>query len=86
MSMSGKSTGYKRQRGAVTLLVALVVLGILVVIVLYSTQVAFFEQRTATNENRAELVSQAAEYSINLAGEYLTAKRGQLVSNKTGNA
>jgi len=31
-----------RQRGAVTLLVALMVLGILVVIVLYSAQVAFY--------------------------------------------
>ncbi len=74
----------KNQRGAVTLLVTLVVLGILVVIVLYSAQVAFFEQRTATNENRSQLVAQAAEYSINLAGEYLTAKRGQLVSNQAG--
>lgn len=73
-----------RQRGAATLLAALMVLGILVVIVLYSAQVAFYEQRTAINENRAHLVTQAAEYSINLAGEYLTAKRGQLVSNKAG--
>ena len=84
--MLRNATSFNHQRGAVTLLVALVVLGILVVIVLYSTQVAFFEQRTATNENRAQLVTQAAEYSINLAGEYLTAKRGQLVSNITGTA
>src|SRR5689334_15988986 len=77
---------WSRQSGAATLLVALMVLGILVVIVLYSAQVAFYEQRTATNENRAQLVAQAAEYSINLAGEYFTAKRGQLVSNKSGTA
>ena len=59
-------------------MVALMVLGILVVIVLYSAQVAFYEQRTAINENRAQLVTQAAEYSINLAGEYLTAVPGSV--------
>jgi type II secretory pathway pseudopilin PulG len=69
-----------------TLLVTLVVLGILTVIVLYSTHVAFFEQRTANNENRSRLVEQAAEYSINLAGEYLEANRDFLISNTAGNA
>jgi type II secretory pathway pseudopilin PulG len=84
MRTSRNAGSFNRQRGAVTLLVALMVLGILVVIVLYSAQVAYYEQRTATNENRAQLVAQAAEYSINLAGEYLTANRGQLISNKVG--
>lgn len=86
MSKKRNIVGFRGQRGAVTLLVALLVLGILVVIVLYSAQVAFYEQKTATNENRAQLVTQAAEYSINLAGEYLTAKRAQLISNKAGSA
>lgn len=69
-----------------TLLVALVVLAILTIIVLYSVHVAFFEQRTATNENRARLVEQAAEYSINLAGEYLKANRDYIISRAGGTA
>ena len=76
----------RRQRGLATLLVALVILGILTIIVLYSTHVAFFEQRTATNENRSRLVEQAAEYSINLAGEYLKANRDYLISRTGGSA
>ncbi len=69
-----------------TLLVALVILGILTIIVLYSTQVAFFEQRTATNENRSRLVEQAAEYSINMAGEYFKANRDYIISRTSGTA
>lgn len=69
-----------------TLLVALVVLAILTIVVLYSTHVAFFEQRTANNENRARLVEQAAEYSINLTGEFLKANRDYLISRTAGDA
>lgn len=69
-----------------TLLVALVILGILTIIVLYSTQVAFFEQRTSANENRSRLVEQAAEYSINLAGEYFKANRDYVISRTSGTA
>ena len=68
-----------------TLLIALVVLAILTIVVLYSTHVAFYEQRTSTNENRARLVEQAAEYSINLAGEYMKANRDWMIS-RTGAA
>jgi Tfp pilus assembly protein PilX len=78
--------GPRRQRGLSTLLVTLVVLGILTVIVLYSTNVAFFEQRTANNETRARLAEQAAEYSINLAGEYLKANRDLIISRTAGTA
>ena len=77
---------FKRQRGLATLLVALVILGILTIVVLYSTHVAFFEQRTTTNENRSRLVEQAAEYSINLAGEYLKANRDYVISRTAGSA
>ena len=82
-SRSGRS---RTQRGIATLLVALVVLAILTIIVLYSTHVAFFEQRTANNENRARLVEQAAEYTINLAGEYIKANRDYVISRKPGSA
>jgi type II secretory pathway pseudopilin PulG len=81
-----RSSGPRKQRGLATLLVTLVVLGILTIVILYSTHVAFFEQRTTNNENRARLVEQAAEYSINLAGEYLAANRDYIVSNAAGTA
>jgi hypothetical protein len=56
-----------------TLMVALVILIILTVIILSSSNVALFEQKTATNENRQRLADQAAEYSLNLGGEFLKA-------------
>jgi hypothetical protein len=86
MRHSRSASGIKTQGGMATLLVTLVVLGILTIIVLYSTHVAFFEQRTANNENRARLVEQAAEYSINLAGEYLKANRDFVISRTIGTA
>ena len=76
----------RSQRGATALMVALMVLSILVVVALFSAQVAFVERRTTSNENRARLAEHAAEYAINLAGEYITARRGQLISNLAGGA
>jgi type II secretory pathway pseudopilin PulG len=76
----------RRQRGATTLMVALMVLSILVVVALFSAQVAYVERRTTNNENRARLAEHAAEYAINLAGEYIAARRGQLISNLSGTA
>lgn len=65
--------GPGRQRGVATLMVALVILVILTVIVLASTNVALFEQRTATNENRQRLADQVAKYSLDLGGEFIKA-------------
>lgn len=65
--------GPRRQRGVTTLIVALVILVILTVIILSSSSVGLFEQKTATNENRQRLADQAAEYALNLGGEYLKA-------------
>ena len=84
-SMSTKFTGPAfRQRGVATLLVTLVVLVILTVIVLASTGVALFEQRTATNENRQRLADQAARYSLNLAGEFFKANISNVASSQFG--
>lgn len=74
-------THTQRQKGVTTLAITLLLLVILTLIVLFSTNVAFFEQRTTTNENRARLVEQAAEYAINIAGEYMKANRNALISN-----
>lgn len=65
-----KSSG---QKGVATLMVALVILVILTVIVLASSGVALFEQRTATNENRQRLADQVAKYALDLGGEFLKA-------------
>ena len=61
----------RRERGATTLFVTLIILIILTLIILASTNVALFEQRTASNENRQHLAEQAAEYYLTLGGEYL---------------
>ncbi len=74
----------RRQKAIATLLVVLVIVVILTLVLLMSTTFALFEQRTATNENRARLAEQAAEFSGNLAGEYLKANRNLLISNKVG--
>lgn len=71
----------RRQKGLTTLAITLLLLIILTLIVLFSTNVAYFEQRTTTNENRARLVEQAAEYAINIAGEYMKANRNVLISD-----
>jgi len=59
------------QRGVTTLVVVLSLLVIITLLVLASTNMALFEQRTSTNENRQKLADQAAEYAINMSGEYM---------------
>jgi hypothetical protein len=78
-----RSIGPRHQRGVATLVITLVVLVILTIIVLSSSNVALFEQKTATNENRQRLADQAAEYSLRLAGEYFKGNIVNLVSAKT---
>ena len=71
------------QRGMTTLAVTLILLVIVTVMVLFSTSIGFFEQKTATNEDRARISQQAAEYALNLTGEYLKANRNQILSDVT---
>jgi len=72
----------RHQRGVATLLVALVVLVILTIIVLSSANVALFEQKTANNEYRQRLADQAAEYALNLGGEFLKANVVNIASTE----
>ena len=65
--------GNAAQRGVTTLMVVLVLLVILTVIVLASANVSLFDQRTAVNENRARLAEQAAEYALNIGGNFMKA-------------
>jgi Tfp pilus assembly protein PilX len=71
------------QRGVATLVTTLVILFILTLIVLSSANVALFEQKTATNENRQHLADQSAEYALRLAGEYMKANIVNLASAET---
>lgn len=75
--------GRARESGVTTLTVTMMLLIILTVVVLFSTNVAYFEQRTTVNENRQRLSQQAAEYSVSLAGEFLKANRERILSNST---
>src|SRR3546814_18227980 len=49
--------------------------------VLFSASVGYFEQRTTTNQNRAQIAQKAAEYALGLAGEYMKATRTKLISD-----
>ncbi len=73
----------RTQRGVATLVVTLIILAILTVIVLSSSSVALFEQKTATNENRQKLADDAAQYSLNLGIEYLKANVVKIASEQT---
>jgi hypothetical protein len=83
MRKNSLQAGPQRQGGITTLAITLILLVILTVIVLFSTNVGFFEQRTATNENRAQITEQLSEYALNLSGEFIKANRANLV-NDTG--
>lgn len=73
----------RAQRGVATLVVTLIILAILTVIVLSSSSVALFEQKTSTNENRQKLADSAAEYALNLGTEYLKANVVKIASEQT---
>jgi hypothetical protein len=76
-----QSSARRLQSGMATLVVTVILLVIVTIMVLFSANVGFFEQKTATNENRARISEQAAEYALNLAGEYLQANRDKLITN-----
>ncbi len=79
---SGRPTPSRHgQAGATTLAVTMIMLVIITAMVLFSTSVGYFEQRTTTNQNRARIAQRSAEYALSLAGEYVKANRGKLISN-----
>ena len=74
----------QRQLGATTLAVTLLLLAIVTIVVLFATNTAFFELRSTSNENRARLAEQAAEYGVNLGGEYIKSRLDYIVSREDG--
>lgn len=73
-------TASRHQRGATTLAVTMILLVVITAMVLFSASVGYFEQRATTNQNRAQIAQKAAEYALGLAGEYMKANRGRLIS------
>lgn len=72
---------FRAQRGATTLAVTMILLVIVTGMVLFSASVGYFEQRTTSNQNRAQIAQKAAEYALSLAGEYMKANRDKLISD-----
>jgi len=72
------------QRGITTLAVTLLLLAIVTVIAIFATNTAFYELRTTNSENRARLAEQAAEYGVNLGGEYIKSQLANVVSADAG--
>ena len=62
-----------RQRGALTMLSAVLILILLTEMVLYAAQVGVFEQRKSGNELRQKQAFHAAEVGIQRGQEYLLA-------------
>jgi hypothetical protein len=68
-------------RGAATLAITMILLVVVTAMVLFSASVGYFEQRTTTNQNRAQIAQKSAEYALSLAGEYMKANRDKLISD-----
>ena len=69
-----------RQRGASTLLIAMLFLVILTVVTLFAARVGISEQRTSGNEYRYKLAFQVAEAGLGQSIEYLKGKTDVMVS------
>src|SRR5688572_21995423 len=78
---NGLNSPPQRQRGAATIFVAVLLLVILSVAVLFAVNVGFFEQKTATNQARSKMAEAAAEYELNLGGEFFKANSARISSD-----
>ena len=69
-----------KQRGVGTLLIAIVLLGILTVLTLFSLSTELYEQRTSTNESRYKLANEAAQAGLDQGVEYIKAMSGNVAT------
>jgi Tfp pilus assembly protein PilX len=69
-----------RQRGIGVLLVAIVLLGIVTVMTLFSLSAGLYETRTATNESRYKLAYQAAQSGMDQGLEFMKSNTADAVS------
>lgn len=72
----------RRQRGALTIFTALLVLTLMTLLLVYASRVGILEQRVSGNEMRQKLAFQAAEAGLDYATEYLLAAGTRLISKK----
>jgi len=72
--------GLGRQKGGLTIFSAVILLSLLVLMLLYSTQVQQSEQRISANEYRQKLAFQAAESAADQALEYMLANNSRILS------
>jgi hypothetical protein len=71
------------QSGVTTLVIAILLLGILSLLVLFSANVGLFEMRTGANEQRSNRALQAAQHGVGLGLEYFRVNRA-LVASRAG--
>lgn len=72
------------QRGASTLLIAMLLLAILTVASIFATAYGVYEQRTSANEYRHKLAFQAAEAGLNQSIEYIKVNTRTMLSTASG--
>lgn len=83
--MASTSLHYMRnQRGATTLIVAILLLGILSVITLFAANVGLFEVKTGANAYRADRSFQVSQQGLSLGLEYIKQNRGLVAANEAG--
>ncbi len=73
--LPGRDNDLRRQRGAVTLVMALLILTVLAILVLASTRMVLVQHRISANSTRADAAFAAAEGGVQNALSYLNANR-----------
>lgn len=79
-----RTPGHRRQQGASTLLIAMLLLAILTIVTVFATAFGVHEQRTSANEYRYKLAFQAAEAGLSQGIEYLKLNTRKMLSSATG--
>lgn len=84
MNASIHNRASRRQQGAVTLAIGIVLLLLITLVTLYGGRIQVLEQRISANEYRAKEAFGAAEAGLNMGLEYLKANRNLIRSTSTG--
>jgi hypothetical protein len=71
-----------RQKGALTIFTAIMVLILMTLMLFYATRVGLLEQRVSSNDTRQKLAFQAAEAGLDYAQEYMLAVNLRILSAK----
>ena len=73
-----------RQRGALTIFTAILVLLLMTLMLVYAAQTGVFEQRSSANDVRQKQAFHAAEAAVDATMEYLQANTAALLSSQAG--